>query len=663
MTRKAPSSESVDSTLPLILLACLLSAYVSLRAYIIPITFDEAANYLEFTRRGLLSPFHLPFPHFAANNHLLNSWLTWLTTNLLGVSELTLRLPVLTAHILFLYYTARLSSEFSSSLLRLSSFVVLNVNPYVLDFFSVARGYGLAFGLLAGSLWYLYRFFQTHFEPRYSVASTVFAILAVTAHLTLVHFLIALCAVIVLAGTFSAPTGDPFLQKLFHAIRANAMALTLVSVFLLPTLVVIREFRRAGTFFYGGTTSFWQDTVLSLFDRSLYDTHYPGSTRAAITTSSELSQLLGIIAILIVTIALVVSIKRLAKPVQPGQLYLPALVFLLLSSSVASIAQHHLLNVLYLTGRTGLYLLLLFAFVLVVLANEMAAASKLWQYGLGVVALLLTIHFANCFNLRYVLEWKLAADMKEMLQDIEELKSDAPVGRGNTAVGVNLEFEAPLNYYRAVDHLTWLNEPDRKAKFHPLNDFYLYSDEDFQAIDPDSFVVIRTYPLNRSRLLRRNVRPSRYEITASKTLAFEGPFDSTWSRKTASQPPVQRGTAGGMTDEDHQYSRSIDYQIDFTTVAASRSVIGVKAMIWMESLSNTDARLEIVFRNRARTYAWRNVTVRDFGTQPRAWFPVFFSCFIPPKAQQGDSISVYLRNGKSPVYVDNMEMRWLAAVY
>jgi hypothetical protein len=126
---------------------------------------------------------------------------------------------------------------------------------------------------------------------------------------------------------------------------------------------------------------------------------------------------------------------------------------------------------------------------------------------------------------------------------------------------------------------------------------------------------------------------------------------------------VQRGTSSGMTDEDHQYSRSIDYRMDFTTVAASRSVIAVKAMIWMESLSNTDARLEIVFRNRARTYAWRNVTVRDFGTQPRAWFPVFFSCFIPPKAQQGDSISVYLRNGKSPVYVDHLEMRWLTAVY
>jgi hypothetical protein len=98
---------------------------------------------------------------------------------------------------------------------------------------------------------------------------------------------------------------------------------------------------------------------------------------------------------------------------------------------------------------------------------------------------------------------------------------------------------------------------------------------------------------------------------------------------------------------------------------ARRSVIAVKAVmvIWMESLSNTDARLEIVFRNRAKTYAWRNVTVRDFGTQPRAWFPVFFSCFIPPKAQQGDSISVNVRNGKSPVYVDDLEMQWLTAVY
>src|SRR5829696_189262 len=100
MTRVSDSSDRTRSLLPLLILSCLLSAYVALRAYRIPITFDEAASYLEFTRRGVLSPFHLHFSHFASNNHFLNSWLTWLTTSLLGVSELTLRLPVLTAHIL-----------------------------------------------------------------------------------------------------------------------------------------------------------------------------------------------------------------------------------------------------------------------------------------------------------------------------------------------------------------------------------------------------------------------------------------------------------------------------------------------------------------------------------------------------------------------------------
>src|SRR5258706_15038611 len=107
MTPGSASDEGAKSIIWLVLMSCLLFAYAAARATVVPITWDEAFSYLEFTRKGLL----LPFGHLramAANNHYLNTWLTYLTTSVLGVSELTLRLPALTACALFLYYTARL---------------------------------------------------------------------------------------------------------------------------------------------------------------------------------------------------------------------------------------------------------------------------------------------------------------------------------------------------------------------------------------------------------------------------------------------------------------------------------------------------------------------------------------------------------------------------
>lgn len=664
MNRIPPSSQRFDSTPALLLLACLLFAYVAIRAYVVPITWDEAANYLQYTRKGLLSPFHFPFPHFGANNHFLNAWSTYVTTGLFGVSELTLRLPVLAAHLLFLYYTARLSSQFSLPLLRLSSFVVLNANPYLLDFFSLSRGYGLAYGLLAGSLWYLYQFFKTNHRSRYGLASIVFGILAVTAHLTLIHFLISLLGAIVLTSILLAPPDLPLVRRVSHALRVNAVTIAAVVVFLLPAVGVLRRLNRGGAFFYGGTTSFWKDTIVSVFDRSLYEKQYSALLTSSSGTPSLLwpSYLLGSMAILVVFVALFVAMRGLIKQIEPGKLYLLALVFLLGSCSLASIVQHQILGVLYLTGRTGLYLLILFSFLLVVLANELSLSSKSWQYGLAMVALVVGLHTLTCLNFQYALEWKLDADVPSMIQDIAAVRDPAPTEKFNTDVGLNLEFVAPLNFYRAVAGLTWLNVADRRAQFHPLNDLYLYSKEDWQTMNPDSFVVLKTYPLNQSRLLRRRGRRANYHIRLSRTMAFDGsatsisPMDST-SGVAPGRP------ASGRTDEAHHYSQAITYKIDVPRGVAKESVVTVRAMIWMKSLKNATAELVVVFRRKDGIYSWHGAAVRDFGRQAGTWFPVYLSCFVPAQAQQGDLMSVYLTNDKSLVYIDDLQMRWLTAVY
>jgi hypothetical protein len=643
MTVPSRSPHGPRTGLALVALACLLFAYVAARAWALSITWDEAANYLEFTRKGLLSPFYFPFPHFGANNHFLNSWLTFVTTRIFGAGEFSLRVPVLGAYLLFLYFTARLSAELSPPVLGVSSFVVLNANPYLLDFFSLARGYGLAYAMLAGSLWYLYCYLQSQLRTRYGVMSIALAMLAVTAHLTTVHFLIALLAVMVFAAMLLAPPATPLARRVIHGLRANAISVLAVAVFLMPTLLVIRRLRKAGAFFYGGGTSFWKDTMASVFERSLYER----PDLAVLGLSAEasrwrLSYALAALAVVTVGVALVVSVKALRGRREPGQLYLPALVLLLGWCSLASIVQHHLLGVPYLTGRTAFYLLILFTFLLVTLAGQFGPRQKWGPYSLALLALLVGLHTARCLNLRYVLEWKAGADVKQMVSDLGALRDETPAEKFNTDVGVNLDLETPVNYYRAVARLTWLNVADRRAKLHPLNDFDLLTEADWQVVNADSFAVLKTYPLTGGRLVRRRNRPSQYHIN----------FTRTWEVDASSD-------RAEVTDESHPRSRSIEYRIDPSLQPANSSIITVRAMVRMKSVRNADAELVAVFRDGHDTYSWHGVTVQDFATHAQAWFPLYLSCFIPPQARKGDIVSVYLANPGSPVYIDQLQMRWI----
>ena len=659
MTATTSSPEASRSILPLFVLSCLLFAYVAVRVSLVPITWDEAFNYLEFTRQGILLPRR--FSAMAANNHYLNTWLTWLTTGVLGLSEFTLRLPTLTAYLLFLYSTARLSNELTTPLARVSAFVILNANPYMLDFFCLSRGYGIAYGLLAGSLWYLHRFFQSDLQVRYSRASLGLAILAVTAHLTLIHFLLALALAIVLATMLFAPAGTALVGRVAHALRVNRIALTAVGLFLLPIAFVVRGLRNAGALFYGGTTSFWRDTLVGVFEGSLYEKRYdvswfPGAPAFALST------LLGALAVLLTVLALCGSIRAVVRGRHPSELFLPALVFILCSCALATIAQHHVLDVHYLSRRTALYLLIPGTLMVVVLADTMARAAGVWRWSLPVAAVVVALHLINCLNLTYVLEWKLSADVKRMLADVAEVKDATPAVGRTTVLGMNLEFEAPVNFYRLLNGLTWLNVADRRMKAHPLSDLYLYSDDDWRAVNADSFVVLKTYPLSNSRLLRRKNRPSHYETRFARMLDFEAPADSTTTLGATATEVAYGGSHSGLTDARHRQSGGIHYRPPVTRAPANMSLVAIRAMIWMKSLRNATARLVVAFERDRRAIAWQGIAVQDDALRARTWFPVCLTAFVPSGLQPGDRVSVYLSNKRDAVYIDDLEMQWITAV-
>ena len=90
---------------------------------------------------------------YDANHHVLLALLARASAQLLGPSEFSLRLPVLAGGAIYLFAAIPLLRRFlPSGPLFFLTYCALTLNPFLLDFLSAARGYGLALGLFVAGL-------------------------------------------------------------------------------------------------------------------------------------------------------------------------------------------------------------------------------------------------------------------------------------------------------------------------------------------------------------------------------------------------------------------------------------------------------------------------------------------------------------------------------
>jgi hypothetical protein len=136
--------------------AAFFLAYVVVRAARLSMTFDEAVTFLAYIRTSFLSLFNVS----TANNHLLNTWLTKLCVAIAGNGAFVLRLPNLLAYGLYLWFSIRIVKAVVPRALGFWAFLLLQLNPFLLDFFGLCRGYGLSLGFLLASVFYFLEFLR-----------------------------------------------------------------------------------------------------------------------------------------------------------------------------------------------------------------------------------------------------------------------------------------------------------------------------------------------------------------------------------------------------------------------------------------------------------------------------------------------------------------------
>ncbi len=483
--------KSTTNILPIILamMAGGLGVYSLYRAAALSFTHDESLTYNEFIWR--------PVQHIisgkvsTANNHIINTLLMKLFAWMFGNNDFALRLPNVLAHFCYIFFSYSLARRLKSPTLVLCGFVLLNFNPFLLDFFSLARGYGLSIALMMASISFFMKFFDERRDKRSLFWCFFCAFFAVFSCFTMLLFYAALIVAFVLNIKITAtPTT-----------RAKAILKELAIPVLISILMAsysytpISRLIEHGQLYYGGTTGFWHDTVSSLIKTSLYDQNYANAAAPIVNGFLILSLAL------IVALLVFITYKRRAQTFQ-SEFVIFAILFAL--PCLLSLMQCWFTGSKYMLDRTALFLIPLFFLCFIFACYEVLRttnAKKIVHTFAITITSVFFLHTLLAANFDHTLLWKYDATTKELLNDLEtQVKAD---GRSADTIKLGVTwFHAPsMNYYKTVKGLKWL-APVTREGFQGPYDYYFLQDEDVSQLQNKDIKVIKKYPLSGSTFLK-----------------------------------------------------------------------------------------------------------------------------------------------------------------
>jgi hypothetical protein len=230
------------------ILYCLAALFIILfavRAYTLSMTHDESGTYCLYCNRNMLAYFLDMDTWTIANNHLLNTFLINISVCIFKTTAFTVRLPNIIAGIFFCIYLIKLIKHLGfNKLLSISFFIMIMANTFFIDWFSVARGYGLCVAASMACVYYVLLYCNS-FKGKYLLYYFIAALLMVLANFIGLHFLIASNGVILL---FVFKNNKTIFFK-----TASILALGSI-IIILPIFKILVRLSNNGEFKYGSAS-------------------------------------------------------------------------------------------------------------------------------------------------------------------------------------------------------------------------------------------------------------------------------------------------------------------------------------------------------------------------------------------------------------------------
>lgn len=616
-------------------LVVLLSVYVALRAVYMSLTHDEAFTFFSYIKQ----PWEFTLEVKYTNNHLLNSVLAKLSSTMLGESEFALRLPNVLGGILFFVCAARILVNLKpSGWFAPLAFVALSCNAFMIDFFSLCRGYGLSMGLLAAALLFQQMVFLKNRKSIFIALSLLCSACAVTANYTLFNFFLIHFAFNLALEIYRIRSVRKDRRKTL-ILTSTALIITGWTVWYVSVMLkMLFKLNTLGNFNFGGTSGFWQDTVWSLVMQSCFP---------IIVDRNWLLVFVPVVAAVLFTYTVFVALKFLKQRdfSAPG-MFNVFLVVALGGCVAAMTAQHYLLGVFYSADRTALYFIPLFSLLLLsvyVSRFRFITAFRILVFVYFVPAVTAELSF---INMDRVIFWSNDRHMKEftatVLSQAREIKdTDVPL-----IVAVPFEIYPSLNYYlyrsgqnsiqlARFDEITWWHLADIGVTLEDINDT--------AAVDP-AFITItksegkilhrRVNPLNFSKI--KNVGSENFENNKADKRYYEEGFNSPLADRVWSE---------------QKYARDIDYIVPDSVTVNSFYITSCK--IKSKSVSSRALAVFSVERN-GELIMWKGWDVGPMLSRPGEWQEITVRMHADVSIQPGDVLNFYIStDGDSDFLVDD----------
>jgi hypothetical protein len=422
-----------------LLLAALFAMFWAiLRARVQSMTIDESVTYTMFVHGWFRTVFVA-----SSNNHVLNSLLMWITTNLFGNSPLSVRMPALMGAALYIFICYFLCQSITSRfILRFSLFLCLTYNPLIFDFMVAGRGYSLAdaFLLLAIAVPVFYRVKGRPSRRTCCVLASLGLGLSFTANFSFA-FVDFAAFLFIVSWAVRRREGESTARVVAYCTLPGLSVALLICGYTLAHW-------RSGELWFGARS--FSEMTRGLVDASLYqlDPRFGQSAWYQIVELLKpwLLPLLGILCVCqVVVTRLQGSWFRDERTPWLGKL-----AAALAGIATLSLLMHWLaFRVFKLPlpmGRTGIYLVPLCTLVAGIIGAEptRSAVSRWLRRSITAVFICLACYFLLCLRMNYFKEWEWDADVKDVYPVLVRLKQTY----GVTDIGTSWLFVASLNYYR-----------------------------------------------------------------------------------------------------------------------------------------------------------------------------------------------------------------------
>lgn len=499
--------EWIDFLLKFILF--LIFLYFVARAYLLSITHDEALTILTVRSHPYQNIISYQIPH-QTNNHLINSLSVKFFINAFGYHELYIRFLGLLGGLLFLIGSFKLCKYFFfKSFLFPLSFLALILNPYLIDFQSLGRGYSLSLGLMIISIYYYinsYNCIEIYKSLIYRIMSFNLIALATISNFSFLNIYLAIiCSYLLIEG---------FLIYLYFKYESTSVnfiyvILTLLFIFMLSKLLSSIIYNPLIIFkqlnlLWGGNVSFYHDTVKNIMKSSLYDKTY---LNYYIIENFFFIFLLIIIIIFIMNCLLFFFDKK-DKLLSINKDFV--IISLILGLSILSIIfQHIIFNTPFIFARPAIYFIPLFTlFVFILWKSFLYKVNRFIKIITNSFLIcymsILLLHYIYCFNLSFTYDWRYDASTKTAIDRIYQINKDINNSKADSlTIGASWWLVPAMNYYLIKHGKEFkLVEPRGPETLGPDGryDYYYVSESDKYIFDKYKVIPLVNYDLSNTYL-------------------------------------------------------------------------------------------------------------------------------------------------------------------